>query len=182
MSRRADPTYRYLNSLLTSTNGLRLANMRVFPNVKEATESFAAHRAALRWQEQFPPDSDDTVVVCVGDGNSPRTAATFAVNSRWRCHSVDPRLRRRAHWELPRLHLHPQRIEEARFEAKRVVVVAVHAHVPMARALESIVANEVLAISMPCCFGDDMGDPDESYDDLSVLSPQRRISIWRVRP
>ena len=181
MSRRANPTYRYLNSLVTSTNGRRLVNLGVFPNVKEATESFGAHRAAMRWQEEFPPACGDIRVVCVGDGNSPRTAATFAVNSRWQCHSVDPRLKLRPDLDVPRLHQHATRIEEVSFTAERVIVVAVHAHVPMATALTSIDADEVLAISMPCCFGDDMGDPDESYEDLSVLSPQRRISVWRVR-
>src|SRR5687767_13024693 len=71
------PTTRYFDQLLSLRCVLDLLAHEVFPNAKEITESLAAVRAAFKYSGL---DSGDTSiqVVCVGDGATPRTAATFA--------------------------------------------------------------------------------------------------------
>lgn len=182
---RHSPASRYLNSFVRSPAGGQLATLRLFPNAKEVTESYAARAAALRLRDDFQPADRDICCVVVGDGSTPRTAATFALHSGWRCHSVDPRLRpqRSNRWrEIPRLTIHPARIEDCTFAARRVVVAAIHSHVGLSASLRSIVADELLVIAMPCCVPVDItARPNISYDDPDVLSPKRTIHIWHLR-
>ena len=58
------------------------------------SESVACLQAVLEQcaQHAFSPASGDTLVVCVGDGRTPRTAALVAMRSRWDCVSIDPAL------------------------------------------------------------------------------------------
>lgn len=174
---------RYLDSFVRSPAGGRLAALRVFPNAKEVTESYAARAATLRLRNAFPPDDRSISCVVVGDGSTPRTAATFALHSGWQCHSVDPQLREPGrHWlELPRLTIHRARIEECSFTARKVVVAAIHCHVGLSTSLRSIVADDILLIAMPCCVPVDLDAPPLiSYDDPEVLSPKRTIHIWHL--
>lgn len=178
---------RYLDQFIRSKAGSRLAALRIFPNAKEVSESYAARAAALRYRDRFPLDDRDTLFVSVGDGSTPRTAATFALQSAWQCHSVDSVLRpdrgRAGGWHsIPRLHIHPVRIEECRFTATRIVIAAVHSHASMAATLARVKADEVLLIAMPCCVPIDLDEPPaEVYDDTHVLSPRRTIHIWHQR-
>jgi hypothetical protein len=171
---------RYLDRFVRSAVGSRLAALRVFPDAKEVTESFAARAAVLRFRKAFRPDDPDVVLIAVGDGSTPRTAATFAWQSAWRCHSVDPRLRASSRWDrVPRLVVHPRRIEDCWFSARQVVVVAVHSHVGLAASLASVTAEEVLLVALPCCVPVDLTErPDLCYDDGHVLSAQRTIYVW----
>ncbi|MEQ7009763.1 hypothetical protein ABN028_26665 [Actinopolymorpha sp. B17G11] len=173
---------RYLDRFVRTTVGARLAKSRVFPNAKEVTESYAARAAALRFRAEFPPADPHILLIAVADGSTPRTAATFALHTAWECHSVDPRLRSSRRWaEIPRLTLHPQRIETCRFSAPRAVVVAVHSHVSLASSLASVFAEDLLVIAMPCCLPIDLNEPvDLSFDDAHVLSARRTIHVWSL--
>lgn len=175
---------RYLDRFVRSTAGSRLAGLRIFPNAKEVTESYAARAAALRYRDTFRPDDREIHFISVGDGSTPRTAATFALGSAWQCHSVDPALRLNrggaGRWhDIPRLQLHPARIEECHFTARRVVIAAVHSHASMAATLACVTAEEVLLVAMPCCVPIDLREPPvEVFADMHVLSPHRTIHIW----
>lgn len=177
---------RYLDTFVRTKVGARLADLRIFPNAKEVTESYAARAAALRFRDEFPPNDPDVVFVSVGDGSTPRTAATFALHTAWQCHSVDPALRPQrggAHrWaEVPRLTVHAARIEDCRFAAERVVVAAVHSHAPLSVSLASVVADHVLLIAIPCCVPVDLRTrPDVTYVDEDLLSPHRTIHVWHL--
>lgn len=177
-------TSRYLDRFVRSPAGARLAALRVFPNAKEVTESYAARAAAFRYRDAFPPDDRDIHFVSVGDGSTPRTAAALALGSAWQCHSVDPVLRPNrggaGRWQdIPRLQLHPTRIEECHFTAPRIVIAAVHSHASMAATLDHITADELLLIAMPCCVPIDLHEPaHDQYTDTDVLSPHRTIHIW----
>lgn len=172
---------RYFNALLHRSVGARLVELKVFPNAKELTESFAALRAVLRYREFFPPGDGSVQLVVVGDGKTPATAVTFALQTRWTCHAVDPRLRPDSRWdEIPRLALHAKPIEEMAFAADRLVVVAVHAHVDAAVVRSRVSARELLLVFMPCCVPAQLNRPPElEYVDPDVLSGARRILIWR---
>lgn len=170
----------YVDRLLRHSRGSELVAARVFPNAKEVTESFAVRRAAMRYAADFPPGDASVRLVSVGDGTTPRTAAVFAVDSGWDCHSVDPRLRRTRGEGLARLASHPRMVEDVRFTGERIVAVAVHAHVSLRTIVSRLVARDLLLIAMPCCVPVDLRDPPiEVYDDPAVWSPLRTIYVWR---
>lgn len=178
---------KYIDRLVRMKRGPDLLALRVFPKAKEITESFGAYHAAesclgRRW----PLDDPRTTLVAVGDGNSPRTAATFALGSAWNCFSVDPRLRWRDTWAaVPRLHLVPRRVEEfIGVMLTRVVLVAVHSHASLDAAVErmrALGATDVAVIAIPCCVPQTLGrTPDEEYIDEDVASPHRRVLVWEA--
>ena len=90
---------RYVTELLKLACAPELVRLRLFPDAKELTESFAANNAARsflypRGAERGRVDPADAAVTCVavGDGNTPRTAALFAFLTRWQCVAVDPEM------------------------------------------------------------------------------------------
>jgi hypothetical protein len=81
--------------------------LRLFPDAKELTASFAINAAVRTHLASTHPASDERVtLVAVGDGNTPRTAALFAFLTRWHCVAIDPILVPWATWREKR------RIEE----------------------------------------------------------------------
>jgi hypothetical protein len=170
---------RYLNRLVASSTGPRLLAARVFPDAKEVTESFGARQAIAHVSGLDPRDSS-VMLVSVGDGTTPRTAATFALTTAWQCHAVDPRLRAKATWNrIPRLTCHRVRVEEVELQADTVVVAMVHAHVEASAALASIRARRVVVIAMPCCVPVGLPvEPVVRYRDRFIGSPSNEIAIW----
>lgn len=171
---------RYLNRLITSSAGAQLLAARVFPNAKEVTESFGVRQAITRVADLDPGDAG-VVLLSVGDGTTPRTAATFALTTAWQCHAVDPRLRPKAMWErIPRLTCHRRRVEDLRLEADVAVIVMVHAHVKAAAALAAIDAHRVVLLAMPCCVPVGLEDePVLRFRDPDIGSPANEVAIWQ---
>lgn len=172
----------YLGELVTLQCAPDMLALRLFPNGKEVTESFAAYDAVRYRLPQFELRDPGIVVVAVGDGTTPRTAATFALRSAWTCHSVDPRLKGGTkRWEpIRRLTIHARRIEECSFDADRAIVVAVHSHAPLRAAVDAVRAREVAVVAMPCCVKQDLDRaPDLEYVNRAVISPCRTILVWR---
>jgi DNA primase len=167
--------------------------LKLFPNAKEITESFAAYAAA---REHIAADlkNENIAVLCVGDGRVPRTAATFAMRSRWTCFSVDPMMKEK--WTqreiVPRLQAFRKKIEDVGFSSyfntspslgfDHAIVVAVHSHASLLKSLHAArnLSTEVSVVSMPCCVKEDMHNPDVSYEDKNIASPARRVNIWRA--
>ena len=85
---------RFVDRFLRWECGRHLLGLGLFPDAKEISESVACLQAVLEHcaQHAFSPASGDTLVVCVGDGRTPRTAALVAMRSRWDCVSIDPAL------------------------------------------------------------------------------------------
>lgn len=183
---RGAPQRRYVNELLRLKCGPMLLALQVFPNVKELTESFGAYHAVLNHLVPHGWDLNDrgTVAIFPGDGGTPRTAATFALRTQWQCYSIDPRLRQRPIYAMvDRLELYQRRADKARFNARQVVVVAVHSHARLEESLRGIVADRVAIVAMPCCVHLTMpSPPDVEYRDPAVLSPQNLIRVWRDVP
>jgi hypothetical protein len=177
---------RYLGEFLTLSCAPDLLALRLFPNAKEITESFAAYEAARRRLHPHWNLGDPTITcVVVGDGHTPRTAATFAFRTAWQCHSVDPLLRGGTQrWSaIERLTLH--RCKAAAVEpilADRALVVAVHSHAKLPEAIATVQARELAVIAIPCCVTQELPqEPDWEYEDRSVLSPCRTVKVWRNR-
>lgn len=174
-------TLRYLNEFVRLRCSLDLLDLRLFPDMKEVTESFAAY-AAARDRLGLRLDDPSVVMVAVGDGHTPRTAATFAFRSAWTCYSVDPRLTMKpAHQRVRRLTCIPLRIEDAPRIVNEgpVVIAAVHSHAPLDEAVKAVDAPEVHVIALPCCVPQSLSQPpSQVFEDEGVWSPKREVRIW----
>lgn len=182
------PTTHYVDQFLRLDCREALTANRVFPNAKELTESFAAANAAIH-DVGLDPRSADVTAIVVGDGATPRTAATLALRTRWRVVSVDPALRTDlvAAWphSIARLELRATGIEALpdRLDGA-CVVVAVHAHVALSVALKAVSragAHVVAAVAIPCCgWVHEAEGLRETVDrvDWGIWSPERRVLGW----
>jgi hypothetical protein len=175
------PTARYADDFWALSCAPDLLTNGLFPNFKEMTESFAAYHAVRRHIPFDPQDGDVTVAV-IGDGNTPRTAATFAFRSAWQCISIDPRLKQTS-WPIRRLECIAKRIENVGKRAfKKLVVVAPHSHAPLDAALEVFSAKGRHVVALPCCVDQIIPGrpiPDLKYDDWGIWSPARAVMVWR---
>jgi hypothetical protein len=173
----------YVGWLLASKCAPDLLALRLYPNVKEWTESAGAYHAVQRHLVPHGWDLSDGSIhaVCVGDGCTPRTGGLFAFRSGWSVHSVDPKIRQRdVYRRVDRLEVVPSRVQDWRLSAERVVVLAVHAHVGLPESLASIEANEVAVVAIPCCEPLTLPQPpDIVYRDHGILSPQNSVRVWR---
>lgn len=153
----------------------------LFPNFKEVTESFAAFAAVRHHLPQYSSRDTDVTIVAVGDGSTPRTAATFALRTAWNCWSVDPALSHaRLFRNIKRLTVEPSRIEQVRITGDRVIVVAVHSHADLTAAIRAIDADSISVVAIPCCVPQQIdAPPDMEYEDYGCLSPQRTVMVWR---
>lgn len=70
-----------------------------YPNDKEVTEAMAAYvhteKAIMPHMTESPSQGAlRDVILCIGDGSTPRSAALFALHfPSWECYSIDPQLR-----------------------------------------------------------------------------------------
>ena len=83
---------RFLDAFLRWDCGRQLLGMGLFPNAQEITESMACLETIRERLPEVKFTSDDVVVVVIGDGRSPRTAALMALRTRWNVLSIDPAL------------------------------------------------------------------------------------------
>lgn len=173
---------KYLSDFVLLRAAPDMLALGLFPNGKEISESFGAFDAVRNRLKEFPLDDPNVTAVCVGDGATPRTGATFALRSSWQAISVDPVLRGGSvRWEaINRLTVMADRIQNVRIQARRVVLVLVHAHVKIADCLPSIDAEEIAVVAMPCCVHLDLPTaPDVQYEDMAIISPCRTVKIWK---
>jgi hypothetical protein len=157
--------------------------LRLFPNAKEITESFGAYNAVRKHFRKICTFDDKTMnIVVVGDGSTPRTAATFAFRSKFQCHSVDPLMKfeNTKRLRIDRLFTYAKKIEECEFNFDRVIILHVHSHVKIETSLKYIKGNERHVVAMPCCVPQTLErKPDVEYIDWNILSPKNTIKIWR---
>ena len=191
------PSLRYLDELFKLNCAPELIGLKLFPNAKEVTESFAMFNAVRgRWRRSGILANPHALFVVVGDGVSPRTAATFAFRSQGICVSVDPLLRRETKWEkINRLVLADKKIEHLsspftwvkKVEQTPAIIIHCHSHADLTSSLRQVsswVSPRVDVqgiVSMPCCVPDEVPlgwKLADSYADWGVMSPQRTINIY----
>jgi hypothetical protein len=167
----------YINRFISLRCSVDMLQLGLFPNAKEITESFAALEAV----NHLPYDwkDPDVHVICVGDGLTPRTAATFAFMTKWTCISVDPLLKGK--WEIDRLTAHPNKIEDMCCSTnKPTIVVCVHSHASLQSCMQSIHSPYISIVAIPCCQPLYLNQqPDMEYVDGDMWSPQNTVKIWR---
>ena len=162
------PTYaRYVNEMLRLGCAPELMRLRLFPDAKELTETFAVHQAVRsRLGASYPKTDEGVTLVAVGDGNTPRTAALFAFLTRWHCVSIDPEIVPWREWRARKLVAGPsssavedededdgddgnwggirrlsafrRKMQEVTVDCDRAVLVLVHAHVSLADCLAGV--------------------------------------------
>lgn len=162
---------------------------RWFPTAKEVTETVGAFMAITRHLRHLARGDRSVAAVVVGDGHSPRTGAYIAISTAWRVISVDPVMRQRKH-DVDRLETRSDRIEQTPTidaEGGRVVIVAVHSHALLNDAVRKVHnAASVDVVSIQCCVPQVINRtdgsavaPDVEYADEAILSPERRVLVWR---
>lgn len=178
------PTRRYMDEFIKLKCAPDLISMRLFPNAKEITESMAAYKATrfISGKVNLDFGNPNIAMVCVGDGNTPRTAALFAFRSRWDCYSVDPRLGPKR-FEVAHLHVRQEAITAASpirtFPHDAIIIVLVHSHALLPVVLDKIVCERRHVIAIPCCVPNGIITPARYvYDDWGIWSPHRTVSIW----
>jgi len=158
----------------------------LFPNFKEVTESFTVFQAVRDHLSDISLQDPSVTVIAVGDGSTPRTAATFATRSKWRAVSIDPQLRRftRAMQKIQRLACDPRRVEETLTICETAILVAVHSHAKLPASIASVRAKRLAVVALPCCVDLSIPGlaPDLQYDDYGCISPDRTVKIWRSVP
>eukprot|EP00933_Yihiella_yeosuensis_P057081 TRINITY_DN56631_c0_g1_i1.p1 TRINITY_DN56631_c0_g1~~TRINITY_DN56631_c0_g1_i1.p1 ORF type:complete len:376 (+),score=70.79 TRINITY_DN56631_c0_g1_i1:53-1180(+) len=182
---------RYLSELLSLGCAPELLKLKLYPDAKELTESFAAFNAFRTYlSASFSTEDPSVTVICVGDGSLPRTAALFAFRTKWQCYAVDPQMREESNdWRgVNRCHAMCSKIEDCKFQAEKLLIVCVHAHVGLQECLDVVEAKTALGIVvMPCCnfysrlqLFSPAVKPLAEYHDSGVVSPHRLIRVYSI--
>ena len=190
-SRREKPERKYVDAFMNLRCAPDMLELKLFPDVKEITESFAAYDAVReKLFKHFQLGDPSVIMLAIGDGSTPRTAATFALRSRWYCHSIDPNLGTKTRFsKIDRLTLHPKKIEECTREDFRisdnsvVVVAAVHSHAQLEPTVKLIGKVQRLAVvAIPCCVKLTLPIPTlDVYHDAGIWSPAKTILLWDIK-
>lgn len=177
------PTRRYFDELLRLKCGPDLLAGRLFPNSKEVTESFGAFRAVQKHMGAQAFGDAGIMLVDVGCGGTPRTAAVFAYRTRWHCVAIDPKLNVERTYGINRLYCVRGRVPETKWtHPGTVVVTAVHCHARLADIVASIHAPRLVIVAIPCCVPMKLDgvEPVGDYMDWGIHSPHRRVLVYDI--
>ena len=217
----------YIERVLPMRCFVDMMQLGVFPTAKDVSESMGALQAASQFAfseqhadasaRQFNPRGEfvvktwrdpGTLVLAIGDGTTPRTAALVSFMTQWTAISIDPELQDK--WcganpqEVERLHgvrgTFEQWMDDLRTGAAALpsgvlghvhtlVLLCVHSHnqfrgaASLDRIRERFPVGRICLVSLPCCqrFNPrhDLGRaPDVSYEDMSIFSAHRKVNIW----
>jgi len=171
---------RYLNEFVKLSCAPYLLARKLFPNAKEISESMGMYSAVrdIRMPMGMEYSDPSITVVVVGDGHTPRTAALFAMRSKWQALSIDPMLRK-TEWGIDRLTCIPKKVEDCEtIVNERSILVLPHAHVNIPDCLH-VVPNVELVVALPCCVPITWDrEPTNEYWDECIFSPENKIKIW----
>ena len=198
-----------------------LISLGVFRSAKDVSESIAVLQGVIRHgnivhkkekggqEKEGEKKKSDILCLCIGDGNTPRTAVLACYLQGWTCVSIDPALNDEWSGRSPKnvSGLTGYRGTLAQFfdEAdivgpaaspsspsyQHLILLCVHSH---ARFLGSVTVSRIRAhygniattiCSLPCCpkfrhKGDIGREPDISYEDDCVFSAMRKVEIWNI--
>lgn len=176
----------YANTFIKSSVSHIALETKLFPNMKEITETLACFYAVSQniMRERNSFGRNDVNIVVVGDGGTPRTAAWFALNTAWNCYSVDPEMSNKA-WEskFDRLACYRLRVESVKIDCgnRDTVIIHPHSHARLSDSIASLQNYKNLhVVAMPCCVPQVIHgrEADIVYNDEACLSPHNKIKIW----
>lgn len=197
------PRSKYINQYLALRCQKNLKEERLFPKLKEVSESYSIIEAAAKLK--IERKHDNVLFISVGDGVMPRTACLAAHMTKWTCIGIDPAMgktlerRQRAQAladKTNRLLIIPDKVQgqwalenltnslpRALEQYEHVIFAFVHSHCSVKAALKkfsdlNIAKKHIL--SMPCCYEDDISLPKtQSYVDKHIASPKRTIHVYK---
>ena len=169
-----------------------LLNSRFFPNAKEISETQGVFVAALH-KLNLDYKSEDILAIVVGDGFAPRTGYYISYLTKWSVISVDPNMKRdfekieKIISLKKNLNIFSHKIEDIKITVpeniKRVIFFFVHSHASLKNSMEVLEYGHKLrvdAISIPCCYNDDLGIlPSLEYSDPFILSIHRKVQVYK---
>jgi hypothetical protein len=122
----------------------------------------------------------DVLVVVVGDGNKPRTAAMFCHRTAWNAVSIDPQLKPNS-YPFKRFKMYRKKIEDVKINHNGpVLCVLPHPHARIKDVLENITGTQRALIIMDCCVKNiPPTSPDIEYVDENVWSPLNTVRVWK---
>lgn len=172
--------------------------------IKEMSESYAAFKHVREANNQL--DEHDLVVV-IGDGGRPRTAATFAFNCKCKVISIDPMLNieKTDEW-IDRFNV--QNLSYAAdtwqncmmdsisntfitYGILRIHIVSVHGHIILDEVIDTLRNNSRLLTTVytnPCCNYEQqvLSDPSKyslreykNFKDVNILSEKNQVIIYK---
>ena len=152
----------------------------------------------------------NVLLVAVGDGVTPRSAALFAYRTSWKCFSIDPMMRRGPWDDVENLTSIKSKVEDVTIPVsvkpfERVVVVMWHCHVSIADSLGCLyfdgkkwdtndkkisaeLRERVAVVTCSCCNYDavqssmpDGSVPDVEFEDKGVPGLMRTVRVWKFK-
>ena len=140
-------------SLLMATDGLLHQPLDGYGWSSLMVTDGLLHQVREHLSDAFRPDDPSVLLVCVGDGLTPRTASLFCFRTKWKCISVDPLMRGplgfhsdETRWSehIERLTARRARLQDAvpvpagKFVGERVLLVLPHAHIGLDECLQCV--------------------------------------------
>lgn len=186
------PSLKYIDFFLKLSCSEELVRSKFFPNAKEISETqgifvAALHKLCLSYK------SEDILAIVVGDGFVPRTGYYISHLTKWSVISVDPNMKRDSEKiadiisSKKNLTFYSCRIEDVQIKVpegiKRVVFFFVHSHASLKNSIKVLNHSHKLrvdAISIPCCYNDDLGiAPSLEYSDPFIVSVHRKVQVYK---
>lgn len=173
----------YINEFLRLKCAPELIEWKIYPNVKEITESMGCYHAVLEniVDKGLAKLNDPTInLISVGDGCTPRTAALFAMRSAWQCWSIDPNMNDKSYNQIKRLYIEKRKIEDGVMNFPGIaIIVCVHSHAKMGDILNHINAPVMHLVTIPCCVPHELDNVQYiGYSDRRIKSEKREVKIW----
>lgn len=189
---------KYLNRYIRLKASADMQALELFPNLKEIQESFSIFNVIESYILKRDTNIDrnkENHVLCfvVGDGTTPRTAATISFMTKWDTVSCDPIMRNPAKYAgIKRCYVRTSKGEDiAHIVRERVDIIEYdyiflifpHSHIPNTNEIyKHFTDRKVWIINMPCCHKkqDDYLPLKEwvSFKDDAVASPENTIKVY----
>lgn len=173
---------KYVEHFMTTNCAPQLMELKLFPNVKEITETWGCFEASHRLETPFEWNNRDVFCIVVGDGHRPRTGATYAFRTVWTVKSIDPEFHPHR-YDVKRLELYKKRVEDCSIdcEGRPTLIVLPHSHATWQNCLSGIRNwGDLAIIALPCCQKFEIPyTPLANFDDMAILSPCRNISVYQ---
>lgn len=174
---------KYIEHFLATNCAAELLNLKLFPNMKEITESWGCFEATHKLESPFNWDNPEVTCVVVGDGHRPRTGAMFAFRTKWSVISIDPEFHPKT-YNVDRLSLIKRHVQNCSLDlgGRPTILVLPHSHANWENITEGIKDwGDLAIISLPCCVKFNIPfTPMHQYDDMAILSPMRQVSIFQI--
>lgn len=181
---------KYLNRFFQLNSIEELSKNRLFPNIKEITESMSFiyffEKYLYQWDKSLYKNPDVTVIV-VGDGKTPRTAALINFLTPYKTISIDPEMDDSKDWSYIRnLTVYKEKFEDwiekvykpsIYFGKRPVIILYPHSHAPI-KLTERINSEKKWVIKLECCTSDRLDGICLSYKDEYIMSPKNTMYIW----